>query len=151
MIKKMLLLMFCIFFTFMLCPKAQEVQNDSLLNYVELANDDVTKVKTGDLCKNNNLKIPLKYVGWVLTGAKIIIPILIIIFGVIDFFKIITSGKPEELPKAAQSILMRCIAGVIIFFIPAIINFIFTLVDDFNDYSSSYSECTKCLVNPNDC
>lgn len=111
----------------------------------------ITNTKLNELCKSNNLKVPLKYVGWVLTAAKVIIPILIIIFGAIDFFKVMISNKSDEIPKAAKSLALRVIAGIVIFFIPALIHFLFALIDDWNDYQSSYSECTKCLYDPKSC
>lgn len=104
-----------------------------------------------DLCNSNNLKVPLKYIGWVLVVAKIIIPILIIVMGVIDFFKVITSSKAEDVPKASRSLAMRMIAGVVIFFIPVFIEFFFSLIDDWSDYKTSYSICTKCLFDPGSC
>lgn len=111
----------------------------------------ITDTEINQLCKSNNLKVPLKYVGWILTAAKVIIPILIIIFGAIDFFKVMISNKSDEIPKAIQALVFRVIAGVVIFFIPAMIHFLFALIDDWNDYQSNYSECTKCLYDPKSC
>lgn len=105
----------------------------------------------GDLCASNNLKQPLKYIGWVLTAAKILVPILIIIMGAMDFFKVMTSTKGDEIPKAAKGFAMRIITGVVIFFIPALIHFVFTLIDDWGSYNTHYSECTKCLYDPRSC
>ena len=111
----------------------------------------VNDTNLGIVCKSSNLKTPLKYIGWILTALKIIIPIVIISLGVMDLMKAVASQKQDELSKALKTILVRLIAGVIIFLVPTIINFLFTLVDDWNDYESYYSECTKCLVNPKDC
>lgn len=111
----------------------------------------VNDTNLGMVCKSSNLKTPLKYIGWILTALKIIIPIVIISLGVMDLMKAVASQKQDELSKALKTILVRLIAGVIIFLVPTIINFLFTLVDDWNDYESYYSECTKCLVNPKDC
>lgn len=111
----------------------------------------VTDTDVSKLCESDNLKKPLKYVGWILTAAKVIIPILIIVFGALDFFKVMVSNKSDEIPKAVKSLVMRVIAGIVIFFIPAIIHFLFALLDDWNDYKSDYSECTKCLYDPKSC
>jgi len=114
-------------------------------------NEQVEDRNVGDLCSSDNFKKPLKYVGWVLAIVKIVVPILIIVMGVIDFFKVFTSAKGDEIPKALRSLAMRAIAGIVIFFIPALINFLFSLIDDWNDYQTNYSECTKCLYEPSSC
>lgn len=114
-------------------------------------NDSVSDITVGTLCASNNLKKPLKYIGWLLTALKVVIPILIIAMGAVDFFKVITSAKGDEVPKALRSLAMRVITGIVIFFIPALIHFIFSLVDDWSNYNTHYSECTKCLYNPKSC
>lgn len=111
----------------------------------------VSDITLGKVCKSDNLKVPLKYIGWLLSAVKLIIPIIIIALGVMDFMKAVASQKQEELSKAIKTVLLRVIAGIIIFLVPAIINFLFTLVDDWTKYETAYSECTKCLSNPGKC
>ena len=113
--------------------------------------NNIQDVTVGSLCTSNNLKKPLKYIGWLLTAAKIIVPILIIAMGALDFFKVVTSAKGDEVNKALKSLAMRVITGIVLFFIPALIHFIFSLVDDWSNYNTHYSECTKCLYHPKSC
>lgn len=61
---------------------------------------------------------------------KIIVPILVIIFGVLDFLKAITSSDADELKKAQARFIKRLIIAVIIFFIPMLVNFVLNLVND---------------------
>ncbi len=110
-----------------------------------------SSISTGQICRSNNLKVPLKYIGWVLSILKILIPILIIAFGVMDFLKAIASQKPDELSKAIKTVIVRVLSGVIIFLVPTIINFVFVLIDDWSQYSTAYSDCTKCLFDPKNC
>lgn len=117
----------------------------------EVHETQVSDITLGKVCINDNLKTPLKYVGWLLSAVKLIVPIIIIALGVMDFMKAVASQKQEELSKAIKTILLRVIAGIIIFLVPAIIHFLFTLVDDWAPFDSAYSECTKCLVNPKNC
>jgi hypothetical protein len=111
----------------------------------------VEDITLGKVCASENLKTPLKYIGWLLSAVKIIIPIVIIALGVMDFMKAVASQKQDVLSSSIKTVLVRVIAGIIIFLVPAIINFLFTLVDDWAPFDSHYSECTKCLVNPKNC
>lgn len=111
----------------------------------------INNITMGQVCRNTNLKVVLKYIGWLLSAARLIIPIILIVLGVLDFIKAVTSQKPEELTKAMKTLLMRGIAGVVIFFVPVLVHFVFTLVDDWSQYKTAYSECTVCLTNPSKC
>lgn len=115
------------------------------------SNVSINNATVNGLCGSENYQKPMKYVGWVLSAIKLIIPIVLIALGVIDFFKVVVSSKGDILPKSIQSFVMRLISAIVIFFIPSLIHFLFTLVDDWNDYKTSYSECTKCLSNPKSC
>lgn len=93
-----------------------------------------------------------KLVGNVLTIFKIVIPILLIIFGMMDLGKAVVAAKDDEIKKAVKSLAMRAISGVIIFFIPVLVGFIFTLVDGFSgDVATDYEVCKTCIVSPSSC
>lgn len=92
---------------------------------------------------------------WILLGKvlgifKIVIPILVIIFGMIDFGKAVIASKDDEIKKAAKSLMMRAIAGIVIFFIPQLVGFIFTLADGFNE-DGDYSTCSECITSSGNC
>ncbi len=89
-------------------------------------------------------------VGKILSVFKIVIPLLIIIFGMIDLGKAVVASKDDEIKKAAKQLGMRILAGVVIFFIPVIVSFAFTLADGF-DAEGDYSTCEACITNPNGC
>lgn len=87
-------------------------------------------------------------VGKILTIFKIVIPLLVIIFGMIDLGKAVVASKDDEIKKAAKSLGMRCIAGVLIFFIPTIVGFAFSLADGFNA-DGDYTVCATCVTTGN--
>ena len=99
----------------------------------------------------SKLKSPLKFIGYILLIVKIVIPLLLIIFGVIDLFKAVTGGKDGEITKSLKTFIFRLIAGVAIFFIPTIISFIFSLVDGFDSVESEFDICQKCILNVTNC
>ena len=100
--------------------------------------------------------------GWVFFILKIAVPVILIIFGSIDFAKAVLASKDDEIKKSIKTLVMRAIAGVIIFFIPTILNFAVKLIDkptidtngdgvvDAGVYRGTFMDCTKCMLEPND-
>lgn len=91
--------------------------------------------------------------GWVFFILKILIPIILIIFGSIDFGKAMLSNKDDEIKKSAKTLVLRAIAGIIIFFIPTVLNFIVELIggdDIYNQKSGTFARCTHCMLEPTD-
>lgn len=88
--------------------------------------------------------------GYVLMVFKIVIPILIIIFGMIDLGKAVVASKDDEIKKSIKSLAMRAVAGVIIFFIPNLVGLIFGMLNSF-DRNGEYAVCETCIVNPGRC
>lgn len=90
-------------------------------------------------------------VGNILFVFKIVIPILLIIFGMMDLGKAVVGAKDDEIKKATKSLAMRAIAGVIIFLIPTLVGFIFSIVGGFSEVSADYEICAKCISSPGSC
>jgi O-antigen/teichoic acid export membrane protein len=93
----------------------------------------------------------LQYVGYALTIFKIAIPLIIIIFGMMDFGKAVVSEKDEDVKKQAVKLLRRAIAGIIIFFIPTLVIWIFETVNDYSSEAQDFNTCKECLLHPGSC
>lgn len=89
--------------------------------------------------------------GWVLTVFKIVIPIIIIIFGVIDLGKAVVASKDDEIKKSVKSLAMRAVAGIVIFFIPTLVGLVFNIVGGFSDLKQEYHVCSYCINHPGKC
>lgn len=91
-------------------------------------------------------------VGWVLLVFKIIIPILLIIFGMVDLGKAVVASKDDEIKKAGKSLGIRAASAIVIFLIPTIIGFVMGFVKDFQESKAAadFAICQKCIVRPND-
>lgn len=93
-------------------------------------------------------------VGYVLLIVKIVIPILLIVFGIIDLGKAVIASKPEEVKKSVVGLAYRAIAGVVIFLIPTIVGLIMGFVSDFSASGAKedFEICRSCITRPNgDC
>ena len=89
--------------------------------------------------------------GYVLTVFKIVIPIIIIVFGIIDLGKAVVASKDDKIKKSIKSLAMRAVAGVFIFFVPTLVGAIFKMVGSFNDLKAEYSVCSTCISSPGKC
>ena len=95
----------------------------------------------------------LKFVGYVLWIFKVVIPLIIVIMGMIDLGKATMASKDDEIKKALKQLMFRLIAGVLIFFIPTLIMFIFGMISDFNNIMSEtqFEICETCILRPGNC
>lgn len=71
----------------------------------------------------------------VLLWIRIIVPILLIVLGSVDFVKAILSDDQQELKKSTNRFVKRCIIAVAIFFIPMLIMYIISFIDKVADVS----------------
>ena len=104
------------------------------------------------VCTDASLIPTYKFIGHIVVIAKIFIPLIIIIFGIVDLFKSVTSAKPEEIAKSLKTLAFRAIAGVLIFFLPAIISLVFSWVDGWSSqYENETKSCFNCIWDVNNC
>lgn len=143
--KKLFVIAFALFFSFGLFRQVSAAEiYDSSLSIRVLAGDEVT---VDSICADPSYRKPMLFLGTLLNFVKIIIPIVIIGFGIMDFYKAITSSKDDGLTKAFKSLMIRVIAGVAIFLLPGIVQLVLNMVNEWSDYSNNWCCCTECLLN----
>ena len=96
-----------------------------------------------DLCTSNAGKKLFSFLGQIFDIIMIIVPILLIVMGSIDFIKAVIAQKDDEIKKSQNMFIKRLIIGVIIFFVPPIVNFVIGLTG-----ISASSPCMECFNNP---
>lgn len=127
-----------------------------------MARENQGGTSSGDVDGNNSsnntevdysgLRPTFFVIGQIVRLLKILIPFIIIAYGAYDFFKAITGAKDDEIKKSVRSFLFRCVAGVCIFFLPAVIDLVFSWVDGWDqNYSSFYEDCFQCIWNVDNC
>ena len=72
----------------------------------------------------------------ILKYVRIIVPILIVLLGSFDFGRAMLSGKEDEMKKAQITFIKRIVAGVVIFFIPALVNVIMWIANNIWSYTT---------------
>ena len=95
----------------------------------------------------------LGFAGWILTFFKIAIPLLIIGLGMFDFGKAVVASKDDEIKKSAKTLMYRAIAGVVIFFVPSLVVWLFGTINDFNEAKkvTNFDKCKECILTPWNC
>ena len=87
-------------------------------------------VNCAELFGSKNNPSSIRYmVNEILLYPKIIVPILVIVLGMIDFAKAAIASKPDEMKKAQSDFVKRLIAGVVVFFVPVIIDILMGFAD----------------------
>lgn len=113
--------------------------------------EDVTDL---NFCGANGVKLALQVIGYAIFVCKIIIPIVLIVYGTIDVSKAVLNAN-DGLQKNLMQFAKRCIAAVLIFLTPSLINGLFNiLIDGYEDATndaSRYQNCITCLFKPNQC
>ncbi len=103
-------------------------------------NDEGIKKSDGTVVKPPSLAY---MINSVLKYVRILVPILIILLGTLDLAKAVIASDEEKMRKAQKDFLKRIILGVIIFFIPTLINLIMNVADTLWE-SAGYND--PCLL-----
>lgn len=103
-----------------------------------------------NFCEQNGVRKTFQIVGYILYIAKIMVPLILIILGTIDFAKATISSDDKAPKDALAALVRRIIIAVIIFLIPTILNFLLGLVNGASEAfkNSEFTDCTECLFDP---
>lgn len=87
--------------------------------------------------------------GHVVNIVKIVIPIIIILFAMLDLGKAVMAGKEDEIKNAQKMLIKRLIYGVIIFFVVTIVQTVFNLIgQNINGGEGDSGICMACVSDP---
>lgn len=87
-------------------------------------------------------------VGYFVLIIKIVIPLALIVFGMIDLGKAVISSDEKAIKSSTTILIKRFIVAIVIFFIPTIVNAVFSVLSVMEDpEKSDYNVCVKCVTN----
>ena len=108
-------------------------------------------VEDVDICKSDSKSLKVfQVIGYFLLIAKIIAPIILIILGSITFAKAALSNDEKATMDAAVMFGKKVLIGLIIFFVPTVLDFGLSLVSGVSDTMQKFENCTACIFSPND-
>ena len=105
-------------------------------------------MEASTFCSNEGVLTLFSILGIGVTAIKIAIPIILIIMGMLDMGKAVTSGKDDEIKKELVVFLKRAIAAILVFFIPSLVGLIMQIVNNSLTDSNAcgYSQCVSKLT-----
>ena len=87
-------------------------------------------------------------VGYVVLVLKIVIPLLLIIFGMVDLGKAVISSDEKAMSKSVGTLLKRFIAAVVVFFVPTLVSALFNALS-VTDLVNDANQCIQCVTDVN--
>ncbi len=79
-------------------------------------------------------------IGAVYNILLVAVPVIVVLFGIIDFVKASMSGKEEEIKKNTSTFIKRLITGLLVFFVLALVKFVINIIQ-----TNNTSEVADCL------
>lgn len=96
-----------------------------------------------DFCSNNDILKIISLLGNLLRIFKLVIPIVIIIYGIFDLYKGIMN--PDNIKSSSKVFLKRIISGLLIFLLPEIVIVAFNFIKTDINLNST---CLNVFLNP---
>ena len=85
-------------------------------------------------------------ISTIINIIKIAVPILLVIFGMLDLGKAVMAQKEDEIKKGQQTFVKRLIAAVIVFLVIFVVQIVIGLVAPRGENADVWS-CFDCLIN----
>lgn len=91
-----------------------------------------------------------RIISLVITLIKVIVPVLLIVFGMLDLGKAVMANKEDEIKKGQQTFVKRLIAAVLVFLSIFLSQLVIGLVAPRDTENKNMWDCVDCLINNND-
>lgn len=96
-----------------------------------------------DISTEIDVKLP-DTVHKVILVIQIAVPVVLVIFGMLDLFKGLTAQKEDELKKGQQIFVKRLLAAALVFFVIVIVKLLIGFIAGDDD---NFMKCASCFVN----
>ena len=129
------------------CSSIEEVEEET--TNVNGDGIDSNFLKICDKNENPEILAVFRLAGILLMIVKIVVPLLLILFGMIDLSKAVIDSKDDAIKTNAIKFGKRIVIGLIIFFVPYIVGALFTILTDYSSFIKEFEPCMNCILNPN--
>lgn len=104
-------------------------------------------------CSIKGTREAISFIGRAIVLATYIVPLIIIILGMVDFGKAVTSNDEKAIHKATSSLIKRFVAGIVVFILPITLKNLLNVfhINDLVNDADSYDSCLTCLFSPFKC
>lgn len=118
-------------------------------SYCNCGKEDASK-SGFNICEKNGVVKSFQLIGYALLILKIVVPLILIIMGCLDFGKAIVASDDKAIKSATMALVKRAIAGVVIFFVPAIVSVVINLINN-SDELNEFDCLSSCIKDPGTC
>ena len=102
-----------------------------------------------NFCDKHGVLKSMQILNRAIIIVKIVVPILLIVFGIIELSKTLIASDDNAIRNSVNSLIKKIIIALIIFFIPTIVKAVFNQVDNFTDLNEN--GCYVCLFGDDNC
>ncbi len=85
------------------------------------------------------------FITLLVTLIKIGVPIILIIFGMLDLGRAVMAQKEDEIKKGQQTFIKRAIAAILVFLVVAIVQLVFGLLTSAGNKDNPM-QCVSCFL-----
>jgi len=86
----------------------------------------------------------------IITIIKFGVPVLLIIFGMLDLGKAVMASKEDEIKKGQQMFIKRLVAAIIVFFVVVVVELVVGVAAGEND-KENISNCLEAFIKDVEC
>lgn len=104
-------------------------------------------VSCGDRLMTNIPYVIPKVISILYTLIQVVVPVVLVIFGMLDLFKGITAGKEDEMKKGQQLFIKRLVSAALVFFVFVFVKLLISFAADAND--NRIINCAECFIKNN--
>ncbi len=126
-------------------------------------NDEYCNLDLTLFCTDAHVARTFKFLGILISLAKVLVPALIIGFGIMDIVKIVISGQEADAKKYAKNIFIRIVIGIVIFLLPTFLITIYNIAQGISSNGEAvvesselavpvdFQNCVNCILDINKC
>lgn len=81
--------------------------------------------------------------------VKLLVPIILIIMGMVDFARAVMASDEKKMKDSQKRFINRLIAGIVVFLVMAVVQFVFKQIDGMSEYKNGFINCINCMLNDN--
>ena len=105
--------------------------------------EKIGEVNILGICQNGDVLSAFRIVNMVILIIKIVVPILLILTGMITLMNTIKVGNEDLLAKAKKQLVSNCIAAIVVFLVPTLVNVIVKTNGAENGYKACLTSATE--------
>lgn len=102
-------------------------------------------------CQDPNVLKAFRILGYFVFVAKILVPVILIIIGIKNLANAVLDSDDKASKSAVIDLIKKTLTAAFVFFIPSIVNAVFSLVNNYSKTEATFTNCGTCVTNVKSC